>query len=179
LPFRGSDRTEDGSMTGEKSSRNALCAQGICRRDLLKAAAACLLVGCSPAQQRVISSTHTPMPTDIPLPTDTPAPTPTSVPAPTATARPTRKPVSHYVAYCGFNCTRCSSYSGACEGCLAKEGAQLQRYPTTCGIRACARERELVNCAHCDEYPCARLERHFARSLMSKAALEEVRESLK
>jgi hypothetical protein len=86
--------------------------------------------------------------------------------------------VSHYVAYCGHNCTRCKYYSLGCDGCLAQEGAQLQPYPKSCGIRACARERDLANCAFCEEYACARLERLFAQALMAKAALDEVRQSL-
>lgn len=43
-----------------------------------------------------------------------------------------------------------------CDGCTA-EGKRLAAHCSDCGVRACAKERELANCALCAEYPCAQL----------------------
>jgi hypothetical protein len=47
--------------------------------------------------------------------------------------------------------------NGGCPGCRAGGG------PPECGIRACARERELELCSQCPDFPCERVEALGAR----------------
>jgi predicted small metal-binding protein len=64
-----------------------------------------------------------------------------------------------------------------CDGCLADDGRQI-RYCATCEIRACAMERSVVNCAHCTEYACEKLEGFFAHATEACSVLDEIRQSL-
>jgi len=43
-----------------------------------------------------------------------------------------------------------------------------------CKIRACAIERKVQNCAHCDDYPCQEPEKFFAFAPEAKATLERI-----
>ena len=110
------------------------------------------------------------------------------------------------VAYCGLVCTDCEAYlatqaddwealeklavrarqeygmvdataeGSRCNGCLAVSGSQIA-YCDQCGIRACARERDLPNCAHCPDYACEQLTSFFAMA-HSQAVLDEIRQGL-
>lgn len=42
-----------------------------------------------------------------------------------------------------------------CDGCLNKG----RLADTNCGVRPCAMEKGIENCAHCDEFPCDKLEK--------------------
>jgi len=53
-----------------------------------------------------------------------------------------------------------------CDGCLA-EGRLADK---NCGVRPCAIEKGVANCAYCDEFPCERL-----KKLMSSPHLNLVR----
>jgi hypothetical protein len=64
-----------------------------------------------------------------------------------------------------------------CDGCLATDGRHVG-YWSTCEIRACAAGRGVVNCAHCDDYACERLEKWFSNAAQAKETLDRVRESL-
>jgi hypothetical protein len=69
-----------------------------------------------------------------------------------------------------------------CDGCLTEGGRQIP-YCATCEIRACAIERGLggpppLNCAHCADYACERLEGFFAHATEARALLDEIRASL-
>jgi len=64
-----------------------------------------------------------------------------------------------------------------CDGCMAETG-RVCSHGHVCDIRACGLQHQVVNCAYCPEYTCARLERFFASVPMAKATLEEVRASL-
>jgi hypothetical protein len=44
-----------------------------------------------------------------------------------------------------------------CDGCTAKD-ERLAEICSDCGVRACAKERELASCALCQDYPCNQLE---------------------
>ena len=44
-----------------------------------------------------------------------------------------------------------------CDGCTAKD-KRLAEICSDCGVRACATERGLANCALCSDYPCTKLE---------------------
>jgi hypothetical protein len=112
------------------------------------------------------------------------------------------------VAYCGLVCTGCPAYvatqaddraalekvaaewrqalnspeitadSIICDGCLATNGGRLSGYCSTCQIRACAMERDVVNCAHCADYACEKLEGFFSHAPDAKATLDGLRAAL-
>lgn len=42
-----------------------------------------------------------------------------------------------------------------CDGCLSMDGRQID---SSCPVRPCVIEREISNCAFCDEYICEKLE---------------------
>jgi hypothetical protein len=115
------------------------------------------------------------------------------------------------IAYCGIICTNCPQYIAtrandraaleriaaqrrtemnvtnitaecvACDGCLS-DGGRLASYCWNCWIRACARERGVVNCAHCPDYACELLERFWNRlsdhGKGLRCRLDEVRHNL-
>jgi hypothetical protein len=107
------------------------------------------------------------------------------------------------VAYCGIVCTECPAYkatrandNGArariaeqwtkeyhhpfkaedinCNGCLAASDVHVG-YCSMCEIRKCGSDREVLNCAYCAEYPCAKLGDFEARVPEAKAKLESIK----
>jgi hypothetical protein len=111
------------------------------------------------------------------------------------------------IAYCGLVCSECDAYvatqandletlgrlakrareefgmedatveTSMCNGCLVDEGRQIG-YCATCEIRACAVERGVANCAHCDDYACEKLEGFFAHATEARSTLDEIRASV-
>lgn len=111
------------------------------------------------------------------------------------------------IAYCGLVCTDCEAYiatqandlaalermaarareqfnapditveSAMCDGCLTDDGRKCG-YCFECEIRACGVTRSVVNCAHCDEYACEKLEGFFNHAPHARTTLDEVRRSL-
>lgn len=112
------------------------------------------------------------------------------------------------IAYCGLVCTNCPAYvatqaddrdalekvaaqwreqfnspeitadSILCDGCLGNNGGRLAGYCTMCEIRACGMERGVVNCAHCDDYACDKLQGFFSNAPDARKVLDEIRVSL-
>ena len=110
------------------------------------------------------------------------------------------------IAYCGLVCSDCSAYiatqaddqaalekvaaqwreeynapditveSVLCDGCL--DGGRKCGHCADCEIRACGVERGVINCAHCSEYACERLEGFFGFAPDARVALDEIRRSL-
>jgi hypothetical protein len=114
--------------------------------------------------------------------------------------------VEPIIAYCGLTCGSCPAYEATqsgdqakvqeiaekwskewgteikpedvlCDGCPATEGRHVG-YWATCEIRTCADSRGLVNCGHCDEYACDRLEKWFGNAPQARETLDQIRESL-
>jgi hypothetical protein len=111
------------------------------------------------------------------------------------------------VAFCGLTCTDCPAYLATqdddddarlrvaekwsrdygsdvkpedinCDGCLPGK----ERYffhCSQCEIRACGVVRGMENCAHCLEYPCAKLERLLQAVPTARAELDGIRDSLR
>lgn len=107
------------------------------------------------------------------------------------------------VAYCGLVCTDCPAYiatqaddraaleavaaqwrqeysapdikteSVICDGCLTTNGRKCS-HCFECEIRACATGRNMVNCAHCTDYACDKLERFFALAPDARATLSAI-----
>ena len=112
------------------------------------------------------------------------------------------------IAYCGLVCTDCPAYIATqandrvalekvaaqwremfnaptivadaiiCDGCLAQNGGRLCSHCAICDIRACARDRSVVNCAHCSDYACTKLENFFSHASEARKVLDEIRRSL-
>ena len=107
------------------------------------------------------------------------------------------------VAFCGIVCTECPAFLATqkddeeerrkvaqlwskqfnteikpeainCDGCLA-EGGRLVEYCRICEIRKCGLEKEVKNCAFCDEYACDKLENFLVNAPDAKVILEEIR----
>jgi hypothetical protein len=93
------------------------------------------------------------------------------------------------IACCGMDCAACEAYIATvnnddelrekvaekwsrmfescfkpedinCMGCTGPQGPHVA-YCLECPIRKCAIEREIPNCAHCPEFPCAKLNVHL------------------
>jgi hypothetical protein len=62
----------------------------------------------------------------------------------------------------------------ACDGCASDTG-RLFSGCAGCGIRACARERAVENCARCGENVCGKLGEQFDRYPKARARLEAIR----
>lgn len=124
-------------------------------------------------------------------------------------------PKQKMIAFCGVICTECPVYIATqkddneerkrvaqnwssddkprkpedinCDGCLVV-GKRLYPFCTACEVRACGLEKKVENCAHCDEYPCEKLNKHWEKEDIigiekvgeewgnkAKATLEEIR----
>jgi hypothetical protein len=111
------------------------------------------------------------------------------------------------IAYCGLICTDCEAYvatqandlellaqlakkareeydmanatpeSTMCDGCLA-DSDHLCGYCYECAVRACGRERQVVNCAHCADYGCDKLEAFWGMAPSARATLDRLRAGL-
>jgi hypothetical protein len=60
-----------------------------------------------------------------------------------------------------------------CDGCKTTIG-RLFTGCATCGIRQCAVTTTLLNCAYCSNYPCEKLNKHYAFDPEAKARLDEI-----
>ena len=106
------------------------------------------------------------------------------------------------LAYCGIDCGACPAYiatqvddiekltalasewfDGAtdytivvCDGC--KGQGRIMKWCRECPTRACAIQRQLENCAYCDEYGCQKLLKVFEMSTESKTNLDRIRATL-
>ena len=111
------------------------------------------------------------------------------------------------IATCGLVCTDCEAYvatqandlvtlermaakareefnmpditveSAMCDGCLSN-GERLCGYCFECQVRACGMERGMVNCAHCDDYACDKLEAFFGMASNARTTLDNIRAGL-
>lgn len=109
------------------------------------------------------------------------------------------------VAYCGIICSDCPTFKATqmdddaerkkvaelwtkqygaehriedinCDGCISK-GPRIYRYCNTCEIRKCGQERNVENCAYCEEYTCEKLSKLFAEYKPAKEVLDKIRVS--
>ena len=63
-----------------------------------------------------------------------------------------------------------------CDGCTANTG-RLFSGCINCGIRVCAIQQHLENCAHCNEFACVKLSTFLSHEEGAKTKLEEIRTS--
>ena len=64
--------------------------------------------------------------------------------------------------------------SALCDGCLSNS-ERLCGYCFECQVRACGMERGVVNCAHCDDYACEKLEGFFGMAPNARVTLDGIR----
>ncbi|MBL7073802.1 DUF3795 domain-containing protein [candidate division KSB1 bacterium] len=111
------------------------------------------------------------------------------------------------IAFCGIICTDCPAFIATqknddeerkkvaeswstekeilkpgdinCDGCLAV-GERLIKFCEVCEVRRCGFEKNVENCAYCDEYPCEKLDKlmEYIQTPEAKVTLEEIRRSL-
>ena len=111
------------------------------------------------------------------------------------------------VAYCGLVCTECPAYIATqandqaalervaaqwresfndlgitaqlitCDGCVVDDGYKCA-HCFECQIRACATDQGVVNCAHCTDYACEKLEGFFGFAPEARALLDGIHTQL-
>jgi hypothetical protein len=64
-----------------------------------------------------------------------------------------------------------------CEGCIT-DGDNLFSHTKICEIRKCGKEKGVVNCAHCSDYICEKLEKFFEMVPDAKKRLDGIRAKL-
>ena len=70
-----------------------------------------------------------------------------------------------------------AEYVTDCDGCRTDSG-RLFSGCEKCEIRKCARQRELENCAYCNDYACEKLEKFFENDPSAKARLDVIKSTL-
>ena len=107
------------------------------------------------------------------------------------------------IAFCGIECSECPTFVATqknddkmreetakkwsemfhadikpgdinCDGCTS-QSSKLFSYCGKCDIRKCGKEKNVKNCAYCDEYPCEKLTAFFKNAPEAKATLDEIR----
>lgn len=110
------------------------------------------------------------------------------------------------IAFCGLNCTECPAFIATvkddnaerkkvavlwskefnheikpedinCDGCL-EESDRLFSHCKVCEIRECGQEKEVKNCAYCDDFVCEKLTKFFTIAPDAKNALIKIRKNL-
>ncbi|MCP4665727.1 MAG: DUF3795 domain-containing protein [Deltaproteobacteria bacterium] len=110
------------------------------------------------------------------------------------------------IAYCGLACNECGAFIAAknddnekraevaalwsklfnadikqedinCDGCQS-EGGILFHHCNVCEIRKCGQEKDVANCAHCDDYACEKLEKFFQMVPDCRERLEGIKSGL-
>ena len=111
------------------------------------------------------------------------------------------------IAFCGLICTECPAFIATqkdddkerekvakawskeykcdmrpedinCDGCLTEESDRLFSHCKVCEIRKCGQEKEVKNCAYCDNYACEKLTKFFDMAPETKTTLAEIRKNL-
>lgn len=114
--------------------------------------------------------------------------------------------MENLIAFCGICCSECEAYIATqndddaertriaaswskqwkadikpedinCEGCTV-EGVQHFNYCNACEIRACGTARDLINCAHCMDYHCDKLDVVFNLLPKAKETLDGIHGAL-
>ena len=110
------------------------------------------------------------------------------------------------ISYCGLNCEECEAFLATknnddqkraevaklwseqynadlkpsdinCEGCQS-DGTNVFSHCNVCEIRKCALEKNIENCAHCDDYSCEKVEMVLSVVPDARKRLDEIRSNL-
>ena len=113
--------------------------------------------------------------------------------------------MSEMIAICGLRCHECGAFKATrddddarraevakmwsemfeaeikpsdinCEGC--RSDGVLFQHCTVCEIRKCGVGKGVVNCAHCEEYACAKLEQFFEMVPECRTQLDGIKREL-
>ena len=111
------------------------------------------------------------------------------------------------IAYCGLLCNECGAFIATknndnekraevaqmwskqyntnmkqedinCDGCTSNDDGCLFNHCKVCEIRKCGKEKNILNCAYCDEYACEKLEEYFQILPDAKQRLDRIRSEL-
>lgn len=111
--------------------------------------------------------------------------------------------MSEIIGACGLVCSECGAYKATqandaeaiakvaaqwsqqyggdikpesvwCDGCMTP-GERKCGHAGECEIRACARDRQVANCAHCSDYGCERIAGFHREVAEAKATLDGIR----
>ena len=63
-----------------------------------------------------------------------------------------------------------------CEGCVTAGGKKFN-YCGACEIRKCGMEKDIKNCAYCEEYVCDKLEEFFKMVPKNREILDRIKET--
>jgi hypothetical protein len=63
-----------------------------------------------------------------------------------------------------------------CVGCIVTDGPHIG-HCGQCEIRKCGFEKQVMNCAGCDDYGCAKLEKFLEMVPAARETLEEIRKT--
>ena len=75
-----------------------------------------------------------------------------------------------------YNAPDTTAESVVCDGCIGD--GRKAGYCSLCEIRACGVEHGVVNCAHCADYACEKLESFFGKAPDAKKLLDGLNASL-
>jgi hypothetical protein len=64
-----------------------------------------------------------------------------------------------------------------CDGCIS-DSERLFSHCNVCEIRKCGKEKDIANCAYCDEYACEKLEKFFQMVPDAKKRLDEIKSGI-
>ncbi len=64
-----------------------------------------------------------------------------------------------------------------CDGCMEEDGRHFA-HCYECEIRKCVLEKGILNCAHCEDYACEKVEGIFKMVPQAKEELEALRKTL-
>ena len=64
-----------------------------------------------------------------------------------------------------------------CDGCFS-DGKRLIGYCHVCEIRKCGRQKNIENCAYCNEYACEKLSHFFTMAPDAKKTLDTIRNAI-
>jgi hypothetical protein len=64
-----------------------------------------------------------------------------------------------------------------CDGCVSGTERHIDHWDE-CEIRKCGQEKNVKNCAYCDDFACEKLNKFFEAVPDAKNTLEEIRNSL-
>ncbi|TKJ42570.1 hypothetical protein CEE37_02455 [candidate division LCP-89 bacterium B3_LCP] len=107
------------------------------------------------------------------------------------------------IAMCGLVCTECEAYIATknndqaakeevakkwsemygaevtvkevtCDGCQSTTGRLSSYASSMCEVRTCALEKQVTNCAHCQEYACEKLTEFYKIAPEAKKVLDEI-----
>jgi uncharacterized protein DUF3795 len=114
--------------------------------------------------------------------------------------------MNELISHCGLKCNECDAYIATkddndikrkevaakwskqykadirpedinCEGCLST-GGRVFSHCNVCEIRKCGIERKVVNCAHCSDYICDKINNFFKMVPDVKETLDRIKASI-